>query len=110
MKYVPSLPPVVTGVKSRLDVYPLTRVKPVKRVQARTLVPLVVLPHGEIPSLDGVEEHPERRHDVHMHGERRIYCRRIKHFSVLIELRSGPDRRRHKQRSQDETEHVDEEV
>lgn len=110
MKYVPSLPPVASSVTDRLDVYPLTRVKPVKPVQERTLVPLVVLPHGEVPSPADVAEHTDRRHDVHVHGERRTYCRRMEHLPVLIELRSGPDRRRHNQRDGDTLEHVDVEV
>jgi hypothetical protein len=111
MKYVPSLPPVVTGVTDRLDVYALTRVKPVKPVQERTLVPLVVHPHGEVKDKPGasedVAEQPVRRHDPHLQGERRVYCRRVKQQPILIELRSGPDRRRHNQRGSDTLDHVD---
>jgi hypothetical protein len=107
MKYVPSLPPVVTAVTDRLDVYALSRVKPAKPVQARTLVPLVVLPHGEARTSGEVAEQPDGRHDPHLHGERRSYCRRVKHLPVLLELRSGPDRRRHNQRGGDTLEHVD---
>jgi hypothetical protein len=49
----------------------------------------------------------EKRHDPHVHGERRIYCRRTEHLPILVELRSGMERRRHNQRSDDITEHVD---
>lgn len=110
MKIVPDLPPPITVVKDRLEVQALTEVKPAKPVQARTLPPLVVQRHKrhEAPSdLAGLQE---KRHDTHVHGERRTYCRRIEHLPFLVELRSLTDRRRHKQREGDATEHVDEVV
>lgn len=107
MKYVPSLPPPVTGVGAGLEVKALVGIKRVKPVQARTLPPLVVQPHArhETPAVTAGKE--EKRHDPHVHGERRIYCRRIEHLPILVELRSGMDRRRHNQRADDITEHVD---
>jgi len=39
MKYVPSLPPPVTGVKAGLEVKTLAVIKRVKPVRARTLPP-----------------------------------------------------------------------
>ena len=107
MKYVPSLPPPVTGVGAGLEVKALAGIKRVKPVQARTLPPLVVQPHTrhETPAVTAKKE--EKRHDPHVHGERRIYCRRIEHLPILVELRSGMERRRHNQRADDITEHVD---
>jgi|SRR3989338_5936029 len=107
MKYVPSLPPPVTGAGAGLEVKALVGIKRAKPVQARTLPPLVVQPHArhETPAVTAGKE--EKRHDPHVHGERRIYCRRIEHLPILVELRSGMERRRHNQRADDITEHVD---
>lgn len=106
MKFVPSLPPPgITGIGRGLAVNRLTAVGAVKPVQPRTLPPLVVQPHEQH------EMHEvERRFDRHLQGERRVYCRRVQHLPVLVEFRSGLDRRRHSQREGDQTEHVDIEV
>lgn len=104
MKIVPSLPPLVTPPEDRLDVKPLTRVKPIKPVQERES-PVVEQQQVEITAVHG-----EQRQDVEVDGERRTYCRRVEHLPFLIDMRSGPDRRRHNQREDDETEHIDEEV
>ncbi|MDP2694121.1 MAG: hypothetical protein Q8O58_04535 [Gallionella sp.] len=108
MKYVPSLPPPVTGVETGLEVKALARVKRAKPVQARTLPPLVVQPHARHEAPPEVAGNEEKRHDPHVHGERRIYCRRIEHLPILVELRSGIDRHRHNQRAGDIAEHIDE--
>lgn len=110
MRFVPSLPPPITVAIDGLEVKALTRVKPVKPVQARTLPPLVVQRHALLEASSDLTGQQEKRHDTHMHGERRTYCRRIEHLPILVGLRSGTDRRRHKQRGEDATEHVDEEV
>jgi hypothetical protein len=109
MKFVPNLPPVTAATKDELEVDALAAVKPAKPVQPRTLPPLIVQPrtrHQALPDITG-QQNP---HDVRVHGERRIYCRRIEHLPVMADLRSGSDRRRHNQRGDDMTEHVDEEV
>lgn len=111
MKYVPSLPPLVTGAADSLDVYALNRVKPAKPVQERTLSPLVVHRQMQFDAAPSeIAEHQERRNDPNLQGERRAYCRRIDYPSLLAELRSRMERRTHKQRMGDTTEHVDEEV
>jgi hypothetical protein len=111
MKYVPSLPSVVTGATDSLDVYPLSGVKPAKPVQERTLPPLVVHRQMQFDATTSeVAKRQEKRSDPLLQGERRTYCRRIEHPSLLAELRSRMERRRHKQRMGDPTEHVDEEV
>ena len=110
MKYVPSLPPVPTGERDALDVYAMARVKAAKPVQARSLPPLVTLPHARPETSPYLDEPVERRYDRHLQGERRVYCRRVEHLPVLVELRSGLDRRHHKRRQGDTTEHVDEAV
>ena len=108
MKYVPNLPPV-SGVENRGEVSALFAVKPIKRVQPRTLPPLVIQPHGShqeatVESTRNIE----RRESVQ--ESRRKYCRRVSHQPMLEELRSGLERRRHQQRGSDDMEHIDEQV
>ncbi|MDO8464289.1 MAG: hypothetical protein Q7S46_03410 [Gallionella sp.] len=110
MRIAPDLPPPIIIDKDNLGVKALARIKPVKPVQARTLPPLVTEQHSRLETPSDLTEPQEKRHDTHVHGERRTYCRRIEHLPILVELRSVTDRRRHKQRGDDETEHVDEEI
>ena len=72
--------------------------------------PLVIQSHSQREGEPEIVEQQERRYDQHVYGERRIYCRRIEHLPILIELRSGIERRRHNQREGDVTEHIDVEV
>jgi len=110
MKIVPSLAPTIAVTKDDSEVEALTAVKAVKPVQPRTLPPLVVQPRARPKASPDITEQQDRRLDVHVHRERRIYCRRIEHLPVLVEMRSGFDRRRHNQRGDDMTEHVDEKI
>ena len=107
MKYVPSLPPPVTGVETGLEVKAVAAAKRVKPVQARTLPPLAVQPHARHEALSEGTVKEEKRHDPHFPGGRRTYCRRVGQQSLLIELRSAVERRRNNQRADDITEHVD---
>ena len=103
MKYVPSLPPPTTGGVDRYELRPLPRVQGARPVQPRNLPPLVF--QHRLPRRNKEEE---RRHDPHPQGERRTYCRRTQHQPVLLELRSGRDRRQHRQRNGDMLDHIDE--
>lgn len=107
MQYVPSLTPPVTAPETGPEVKALAGVKRAKPVQARTLPPLVVQPHARYEAPPEAAGNEEKRHDPHVYGERRTYCRRIEHLPILVELRSGIDRRRHNQRAGDIAEHVD---
>ena len=78
------------------------------RVQQRTLPPLVVQHQSPVPVKPA--EQQERRIEASFQGERRTYCRRIEHLPILVELRSELERRRHNLRTDDTTEHVDEEI
>jgi hypothetical protein len=89
-------------------------VKAAKPVRSRTLPPLVVEPHERHepePAREALQEpareSAERRQDAQTQGERRTYCRRLRRLPVLFELRAGLERRRHKQRVGDQTEHID---
>ena len=107
MRFVPDLPPPITVGKEGLEVKALTQVKAARPVQARTLPPLVLQQPTLLEEASDPVELEENRHDSHFHGERRMYCRRIEQLPILVELRSGIDRRRHKRRDVDETEHID---
>ena len=107
MQYISSIPPPTTVPETGLEVQALAGVKHAKPVHARTSPPLVVQPHTRREAHPDIIGEGEKRHDTNVFGERRIYCRRIEHLSILIELRSIIDRRRHNQRVSDMTEHVD---
>lgn len=109
MRYVPSQPPPISGGVDLYESRPLPGVKAVRSVQPRSLPPLV-FQRRTGRGLRKPAVHGERRHDPHVEGERRTYCRRTKYLPVLLELRAGHDRRRHRQRSTDIAEHLDEEV
>jgi hypothetical protein len=110
MKIVPSLPPYITVAKAELEVEALVPVKAAKPVQPRTQPPLLVQHRAQPQASPDIAGQAESRHDVQIHGERRTYCRRIEHLPILVELRAGYDRRRHNQREDDTTDHVDETV
>lgn len=114
MKYVPSLPPPIAGVEDRLDVTALTGIRPVKRVQERTLPPLVSRPRQaqsrpqpQLPSAP-VKKNEKVRAETY-HEERRVYNRRAGQQSILMELRSARGRRQHRQGA-GATNHIDEEA
>ncbi len=109
MKFVPSLTPNKVVAKSDMEVEALAAVSPVKSFQPRTL-PLAVLHEAEGREPSGVSARHERQHIGRLAGERRKFCRRIEHLAVLLELRSGIERRQHSQRDDDPIEHVDEQV
>lgn len=108
MRYVPSLPPPFTVVTDRWGIAPAARVGPVKRVQERTVPPLIFQPRHAPPETPPAPiEATEKRHAVPAGEDRRTCCRRVTHLPILEAFRSGADRRRHNQREGDMTEHVD---
>lgn len=109
MKNVPSLPPPTTGVADKWTENGLTRVKPVKPVQKHPLPPPVSQPpHAQPESPHGPIDETETRHAGPYQDGRRTYCRRITQQPILEVLRSGVDRRYHRQRSDDMADHIDE--
>jgi hypothetical protein len=104
MRFVPSLPPVTKAPDNRpvrgtsaahavKPVYP--REQPVQYVAPNTahqeaLRPVEPQLHRELPAED-----------------RRKTCRRTQHLPVLVELRSGVERRRHNLFESGADEHVD---
>jgi hypothetical protein len=122
MKYVPSLPPPTIAPGDRWETPKLTAVRPTKAVQERSLSPLIFYRHPRrepVPAEEAGQpaeeagqpaEEAERRHAQPVPQERRSYCRRVRQHPLLMELRTETDRRRHRQRKSDSTEHIDEEV
>lgn len=104
MRYVPSISPVTTSPNTR-QVRGLTAAQAIKPVYPREQP----RPYVEQPA-----HHQERTLSVEQphHGmpaeDRRKACRRTQHLPVLVELRSGLDRRRHNLRGDDPAEHIDE--
>ena len=112
MQYVQNLPlpPALNGLEDKNEVKKLTEIKPVKPVPERTQPSLVFRPFTRSEHQHNLDKPVERRHaETHL-GERRTICRRIKIQPLLKELRSKVDRRHHKQRKTDITEHIDEEA
>ncbi|BBI98494.1 hypothetical protein FGKAn22_01870 [Ferrigenium kumadai] len=110
MRYVPSQPPpTLTGIGTR-EVRGAMRTRPVRPVRIRDH-PEVVVDLGErhepLPAAAPVSTVEHRT--IHPE-ERRVLCRRVSHQPVLLDLRTGPDRRRHNLRGTDITEHIDEEA
>lgn len=107
MRYVPSIRTPLVIAKEGLRVQALDRIRAAKLVRERTLPPLLVHHPIQLEKtfVPGVSE--DMRHAPQLHGERRIQCRRIEHRPILVELRSEIERRRHKQRAKDKTEHID---
>jgi len=101
MRYVSNIPPAVTGTKTGL-VKGLSAVYAVKPIQAREQV----APVSEQPEVATLLVTKEQR-DVPI-VERRKICRRTHQQKVLVELRSGVDRRKHDLYGSGPAEHIDE--
>jgi hypothetical protein len=107
MQLVPIIPQPRVGVEDSLEVQGIAAVKRSRPVQERTLPPLVT--HSPAPPSQVVvevygKEGPQRT----QLAERRIICRRLHHLSILEELRSAIDRRKHNQRNANFQLHIDE--
>lgn len=109
MQLVPIIPQPRVGVEDSLEVQGVAAVKRARPVQERTLPPLVT--HSPAPPSQVVvevsgKEGPQRT----QLPERRIVCRRLHHFTILEELRSAIDRRKHNLRNANFQLHIDEEA
>jgi len=106
MRYVSSIPPATSKtesskVKGLANIYTVKPVHP--NVQTESY------PVSQAPR-DGqahVIEVPKNRSET-LVEDRRKTCRRVNHQPVIIELRSGVDRRRHHLLDGDIVEHIDE--
>jgi hypothetical protein len=98
MRFTPTILPT-TATPTTRAVKGLTDIHAVKPVHARDPESLPE-PHPEVQG-----EHP----NIPL-VDRRIACRRIHNQKVLIELRSGLDRRRHNLMEGGTADHIDEEA
>ena len=106
MRYVPSIPSATTSPNTR-QVRRLSAAQAVKPLSPREQP---VLPYVGRQSHHRVTAQPvEQPHQRETPAEdRRKTCRRVSHQPVLVELRTGIDRRRHNLREGDIVEHIDE--
>lgn len=107
MRYVSEIKPVATGLKTSL-VPGLSSVNAVKPIHSRdqTVFKVTALQGRHKEAVEADHEHATRLPVE----DRRTACRRIHNQKVLIELRSGVDRRHHDLLSNQATEHIDEKV
>lgn len=105
MRYVSEIKPVTTGPNSSL-VSGLSSVHAVKPIHSReqTVFQVTAL-HGKHKEVVEADQERATRLPVE---DRRTACRRIHNQKVLIELRSGIDRRHHDLLGDHATEHIDE--
>ncbi len=105
MRYVSSIPPVSTSSNAR-QVRALSAVQGVRPVQVpERVVPYVELSSVHQGSVPIVEQ--QKKRDILLEDRRRI-CRRLSRQSVLVELRSGIDRRRQNLRDSGVADHIHE--
>lgn len=109
MRFVSSLPPVTSppGNREVKRVFGVRAVRPVA-TQEKPVEEVGRYAHQQNPEEALPQSSGEHRHEGL--PDRRKYCRRINHFPVLFDLRSGVERRRHHQRERDAVEHIDEQV
>lgn len=105
MRYVPSISPTTTSPDTR-SVRGLSATHAVKPVHPREQI-VSIIEHHAVHRESAQPVEPRR--DVAAE-ERRKICRRVSNQSVLVEFRSGVDRRRHNFRAGDVVEHIDEKV
>jgi len=108
MRYTPSLPPLAE-VPESAPLKGLHHTQPVRRVGER-LLPTQIVEHFSQRG-NRTEATPRRNaEEKRASAERRLYCRRTLPDALLLETRSGFERRRRNRRSGDAATAVDDEV
>jgi hypothetical protein len=102
MRYVTDIPPATSHSFTR-QVTGLSAVYAVKPIHARDQ-PIENIDHQAALQ---TELHQVEQQRGPSEVDRRKACRRLQHQQVLIELRSGVDRRHHNVREGDVVEHID---
>lgn len=112
MQYIQNLPlpPSLKELEDTKEVTMLTEIKPVKPAPKHTQPSPAFRSVTRSEHQHNLIKSFERRNIEPHLSERRKICRRIKTQPLLKELRSKVDRRHHKQRKTDITEHIDENV
>lgn len=107
MRYVSSLPPVPTSPNTR-QVAGLSRVNAVKPVPTgEEAVPSIQQQAPRQMPMPPVKQQYQRAEPFE---DRRKICRRVSRQPVLVELRSGIERRKQRTRAGDLIDHIDEEA
>jgi len=106
MQLVPIIPQAKVGLEETLSVSGVAAIKPPKSVEERTLPPLLTYAYEQRVQTINVTKQPVQR-QVTRQAERRAVCRRVPHRTILEELRSSIDRRKHQQRRTDLKLHID---
>lgn len=105
MRYVSSIPPPTKSPNTR-QVGGLTAIRSVKAVQLlEQTVPNV---ERQAVQQEAVRLAEQQRRSEGQFVDRRKVCRRVAQMPVLVELRSGVERRRRSQRDGDMVDHIDE--
>lgn len=105
MRYVSSIPPVSKSTNAH-QVRALSAVQGVKPVHMPERdVPYVALNPVHPDTLPIIEQY--RKRNVPLQDRRKL-CRRVSRQAVLVELRSGIDRRRQNLRDSGTSDHIDE--
>jgi hypothetical protein len=107
MRYVTNLPPVPTSPNTRQP-QGLTHIHAVKPVPTdKEAVPSVQQQAQRQVPTPPVKQQYQRAEPFE---DRRKICRRMSHQPVLVELRSGIERRKRRTRNGDLIDHIDEKV
>src|SRR3972149_8898115 len=101
MQFTPSLPPPIRVPEESGEINKLSEIKKVKDVLEQPVSVPTIKQHARHDPPSGLAETSEKRNAESELAERRTFCRRIGHQTLLAELRSEADRRRRKQRKND---------
>ena len=107
MRFPVSLPPIVTPGEDLRDIQPVTALTVVRRVADRARPTIVRVGFGRNRGvlqqrIYGEESAPVRGSKT----DRRKMCRRIYHTPVMLDTRSGKDRRQGSRREEEPAMHI----
>lgn len=100
MRFVYSIPPVISPVEEG-EPWHIRAVRPVRPVEPRNRVPLVIQHFGRKVKAEEAPSGPALVRLEKRGGDRREWCRRLQRDNALLNTRSGVERRKNKRRSND---------
>lgn len=108
MRFPVSLPPVITVDESSRDIPQVNALTVVRRVAERSR-PSVFrrgFGYGRGASKQTINRDSETRTDNEVAPDRRVMCRRIYQLKVMLDTRSGTDRRQQSRREKELIHHI----